>query len=159
METNMFTDPFYPTYNEIHGGLKKMADVIRASNNVTEIVAIARGGTFPGLILSHMLGVPMHVVHFSSKNGNGDNRNHTNDVMVYTPTNEILIVDDIADSGKTFRELVGIYSARYEDAGVSPTRIVTACVHYKESSEFLPDYSLHTLPADSPFVYYPYECE
>lgn len=66
------------------------------------IVGITRGGLPPAVLISQYLGVPMHALQVSLRDG-GDNAIESNCWMSEDAYNgkQILIVDDINDSGAT----------------------------------------------------------
>ena len=52
--------------------------------------------------------------------------------------NNVLLVDDLADSGKTLSEFHELY--KFIANKVKVPNIKTACLYYKTKSEFKPDY-------------------
>ena len=69
------------------------------------IVGITRGGLMPALLLSHYLDVPMHTLNVSLRDSNSSPESNlwmAEDAFGYDqPPKNILIVDDINDSGAT----------------------------------------------------------
>ncbi len=114
------------------------------------IVALARGGAIIGVVLSHMIGVPVTIVSYSSKKGKGDDRNHENDLPDLDDEN-LLIVDDLTDSGHSMLEV----TAAYTREGQRTLR--TATMYAKEGAVILSDYYWHWLPKNSPFIHFPWE--
>lgn len=115
------------------------------------VVGVARGGLIPGVIMSHMTGLPFVSIAYSSTNGAGDDRNHQN-ALPDVPGEQILIVDDICDTSLTLKEIVDHY--------VSRGKIVyTAVLHYKVRVEgkHIPDFYWKKIPEDSGWVVYPFE--
>jgi hypoxanthine phosphoribosyltransferase len=90
------------SWQQLEGAVLELARQINASGWTPEyIIGISRGGVTPANMLSQYLGIKMYVIHVSL-------RDH-----VYTESNcwlandafeseNILIVDDINDSGETF---------------------------------------------------------
>ena len=139
----------HPSYNDIEKGCARIAlDLTMNNDHQPEvIVGLTRGGLFPAVILSHMLNLPMNAVSYSSKRGAGDNRNHIN-ILPEIPSNNfesgtgrlpkdpcLLLVDDIADSGNTLKEVASEYRSRGHE-------VITAVLYWKESSIFQPDFFL-----------------
>ena len=96
----------YP-WNTIDDLVKEVAN--RAiSFKPTHIVGIARGGLVPAVMLSHRLNLPMETLGVSFR----DNRatHHTK----FKPIDDAryLIVDDINDSGTTFKVVSDIFRNR-----------------------------------------------
>lgn len=67
------------------------------------IVGITRGGAVPAVMLSQYLGLPMHTLKVSLRDGGNDNT-ESNLWMASDAHNgrNILVVDDINDTGATF---------------------------------------------------------
>ena len=96
----------YP-WNKIDDLVKEISN--RASTyKPTHIVGIARGGLVPAVMLSHRLNLPMETLGVSFR----DNRatHHTK----FKPIDDAryLIVDDINDSGTTFKVVTDIFKNR-----------------------------------------------
>ena len=71
----------------------------------TIIVGLSRGGLIPAVILSHKLGLPARPIEYSSKVGNGSGLNENNIPEWFVDAPYVIVVDDIADTGATFREI------------------------------------------------------
>lgn len=141
----------HPTYDQLHSACEEIAGAIKDQEIIIDvIVGVARGGLLPAVILSHQLDIPMAAVNYSSKAGNGDNKNHINDIAeIYGLS--ILIVDDIYDSGRTITELAAEYSDRSHT-------VYTAVLYYKENLEFpIPTFFWHPLKQDSDWIIFPFE--
>jgi len=101
---------------------------------VDTIICIGRGGYVPGTYISHKLGVSK-VYTIVTKSYNEDNTRGEFQ-LIQAPTlndedQKILIVDDIVDSGTTFKEIKKWFSVVY------PTKDVTfASLFSKEQSPF-----------------------
>lgn len=145
-----------PSWYDIEKACAKIAmEVIRAEGygsdgiHRTAIVALSRGGLVPGVILSHLLDIPVYPVSYSSKRGRGDDKNHLN-ALPHLEEN-ILIVDDICDSGWTISEV----SAHYRRS----TDVMTAALYFKEGGDasFIPDIYVHKIDRDTPWIIFPWE--
>ena len=137
------------SYQEIHDMCTDISKRVAAPDC---IVALSRGGLIPGVILSHMLSVPLVPVCYSSKRGAGDNKDHDN-VLPNIEYDTILIVDDICDTSKTLSEVVSWYKSLGK-------QIQTAVLHYKirtDPASYIPDFAGCTLPENSGWVVYPFE--
>jgi len=99
------------------------------------IFGIPRGGLIPAVMLSHRLDKPLIDWSFilDSFNGNGK---------------RMLLVDDVADKGKTIMR----YVARGRRS------FIIATLHKKVSSVVTPHYSVELVP-DDVWLTYPYEQE
>ncbi len=99
--------------------------IVKSGYQITDIYGLQRGGLIPAVMLSHKLGVPMTVNSISKTT---------------------LIVDDICDSGETFKELFKIYP-----------KSKFACLHFKpHTSHFNPDFSSNKFFSDD-WIVYPWE--
>ena len=144
-----------PSYEEIHNACVDMAEQIEIDKlNIKQVAGVARGGLLPGVILSHILKLPLLLIDYSSKGGKGDDKNHKNNIPLLSPANgPILIVDDICDSGKTLREI-------YEHYQFCNVEVYTAVLYHKllkDKQLFIPDYVWRSVPEDSGWVIFPYE--
>ena len=95
-------------------------NIVTKIPTIDSVLGIPRGGLIPAVLISHRLELP----------------------LVTLPEPHTLVVDDIADSGKTLSNAPGIY---------------TGVLHYKShTSKFKPDYSVDYLK-DSPWIHMPFE--
>ena len=98
-----------------------------------QVIGLTRGGLIPAVILSHMYNdIPVIPISYSSTDGAGDNKNHNNELPTIAQINT-LIIDDIADSGRTLHEV----SSYYMHQGAS---VQTASLYYKEGSMIQPNF-------------------
>jgi hypoxanthine phosphoribosyltransferase len=120
----------------------------------TRVVGVSRGGLPLGVALSHKLNLPLSVVGVSSYN---DETSEQESLICDTPNvifegweGNVLIVDDIADSGKTLdfllRKIVLLANRNIS--------VVTATLYYKECSIIKPDIFLETTDR---WVIFPWE--
>jgi xanthine phosphoribosyltransferase len=89
-------------YNHIQRWCNRIAmDILKTDWRPDYIVGLTRGGLVPGVILSHLLGVPMHTLKVQLRDS--DRHTETNAWMPEDVTDgkNILIVDDINDTGDT----------------------------------------------------------
>lgn len=98
----------YIKNKEYRGLVSKIGRKILTSNWEPDyVVGITRGGVYPALLLSHYLNIPMHTLNVSLRDANMSPESNlwmAEDAFGYnmeTPKN-ILLVDDINDSGETF---------------------------------------------------------
>lgn len=123
---------------QLHSLTQKLAAAIldHEKRPLEEIVAVGRGGLSVGLMLSDFLKIPICSITIQSytdikKQGE---LNVTEKLGKSIKGKRILLVDDNADSGKTFLRAIN-YLAQFH-----PTDITTASVFYKPWSTFQPDY-------------------
>lgn len=139
-----------PSYDQLHNAALTMVREARTLGWIDYVVAPSRGGLLFGVIASHKLNVPLIPIQYSSKKGNGDDKNHENILPKIPAKSTIYLTDDISDSGRTLSEIVEHYHNQ-------DVRVITSVFHYKEGAVFHPDLYFWRIPADSEFITYPYE--
>lgn len=119
-------EKFHVTWEEVEELVDFLAkQITNSTHQIDYIFGLQRGGLIPAVLLSHKLGIP----------------------MTQDPTRQnILIVDDICDSGKTFKEFF-----------VRCPNSLFACLHFKpHTSIFNPDFSSNKFFSDD-WIVYPWE--
>jgi len=153
------TDKFHeswlkPEYNEIHNACYEAAELMKVfAWRFDRIIAIQRGGMLPALILSHLLNdIPVTVISYSSKHGQGDDKQHTNELPKVFSEERVLIVDDICDSGNTLYEVKSHCESNGQFAYVF-------ALYYKRRATpiIIPDFKWRVIPEDAGWVNFPYE--
>lgn len=111
----------YYSWNQIEGAVLDLARQIQKDDWKPDyIVGITRGGAVPAILLSQYLDIPMRPLHVSLRDGHDydctsdlgmaedafgyvatDQREHEHIPFEISSTKNILIVDDINDSGAT----------------------------------------------------------
>ncbi|PPD54355.1 MAG: hypothetical protein CTY12_03425 [Methylotenera sp.] len=158
-EANMSERLYHPSYVDIQDACVGIAKQIRLYNlKIDTIVGVSRGGLVPANELSHMLNIPMTPVSYSSKRGQGDNRDHANKLPEFR-NQTILIFDDICDSGHTLEELADHYVRGSDMNGDWNNTVYTGCIYYKKRSvpAHITNFSWLTIPEDAPWVIFPWE--
>lgn len=91
----------YYSWSEINGAVVELARSIMTSDwRPDYIVGITRGGAVPAVMLSQFMGIPMHPLEVSLRDGG----NCTSDLGTAEDAfdgKKILVVDDINDQGST----------------------------------------------------------
>ena len=102
----------YVSYDEYHNLIEKLALKIHHSGwEFDNILCLARGGMRPGDILSRIFDRPLAIMSTSSYHSESGTVQGHLDLARYitTPKGEIagrvLLVDDLADSGHTLKEI------------------------------------------------------
>lgn len=115
-----------------------------------EIVAIVRGGLTLGHILSDHLRIPISLITIQSYTGikSQGELKLTAKLHASIKGKHVLLVDDVADTGKTFVRAIK-YLHRLQ-----PYEISTVSMFYKTHSIYRPDYFAETT---SKWVLFPYE--
>ncbi|MEC4748182.1 phosphoribosyltransferase [Methylomicrobium sp. Wu6] len=126
-------------WEEVYRLCRELARRLRADKvRIDMIVAIARGGYIPGRLLSDMLGIA-DLTAFKIEHYQGAAKQQA--AFVKCPLNadingrNVLLVDDVCDSGDTF--VVAVEHLR--ESGVAAS-IHTAVMQLKTVSDFVPDY-------------------
>ena len=142
----------HPTWADIQKGVGYIATkMVSAGGRPQHIIGLCRGGLIPAVMISHMLEIPVVPVSYSSKEGEGENQSYDNCLPgLGDVDSQILIIDDICDSGKTMDEVQDAYSSRGH-------HVLTAALYYKETSVWCPEFKWQIIPADSPWVIFPWE--
>lgn len=116
----------YLSWEDIDDAVTSIAHRIKISGiEINAIAGIPRGGMIPAIMLSHKMNIPFNLM-WSLVQGN------------------VLIVDDICDSGETLKKY------KYEE------NIYTATLHYKQSSVYEPTF-WYSLVQDKDWIVYPWE--
>jgi hypoxanthine phosphoribosyltransferase len=121
-------DRRFLTWNDIDRAINRIIASINSSEiKINAVGGLPRGGLIPAVMLSHRLGIPF-VSQANIKNIFGN----------------ILIVDDISDTGRTLKQF------KFEE------NIYTATLHWKQSSEYQPDY-FWEIAYENEWIVYPWE--
>ncbi len=127
----------------------------------TDIVAISRGGLLPAQYIAYKLNIPkIHCFSVSTYN-TSNTKIEDEQIDIYqkvtakfTLNNRILIVDDIADSGKTIQLCIDEHKNF-----PSAKDVKVATLHYKrEKSIIKPDYYASIVGLNT-WIVYPYDFE
>ena len=113
------------------------------------IVGVARGGLVPAVMLSHYMDIPMQSLHWSTRHNHGlENGVLTAEDIVYK---KILIVDDIVDTGRTFKEIKDHMPVDSDWCNVR-----FASLQRRHDCVFKPDYCAEIIEDDT-WQLYPWE--
>ena len=121
----MGVNKIYLTWEDVYELLDKIHE--QTKGEIKYVTGIPRGGILLAVLYSHRF----NVQYFEFKS------NHYHD---------LLIIDDIADTGDTFLNLK-------EDIKLPKT----AALHYKSTSKFKPDFFGKEVPGDFGWIVYPWE--
>ena len=142
-------------YFQLINKLEQMISV-HAQEKFDLVVGISRGGLIPALLLSEAWDVPLDIIVSSSYT----RENQQTELKLGKPSylcfsditkdSNILIVDDLCDTGKTMQVVVDLY----KEKGFNNIR--TSVLYYKRNSLFDPDYFVAGTDEDS-WIEFPYE--
>lgn len=116
------------------------------------IVGVKRGGLIPAIRLSHIFNKPLIMMSCQLRDSN-DNEVRLYEVEELPKDKNVLIVDDICDSGKTFEKI----TQKLLLNGFSS--IKTCALYYNISQDFMIDYKAQTIDriSDQRWVIFPWE--
>jgi len=105
------------------------------------IIAPVRGGLVPGVYLSHYFNVPLEPISLSLRDFKNDSVNLT----VLNKYKNILVIDDILDSGETFdilqHRFVGYsHDRQFKTETLQEIRYSTLFYNIANKFDFTPDY-------------------
>lgn len=113
---------------DINTAIERLAiNITNSEIKISAIGGLPRGGLIPAVMLSHRLNIPF-----------------VSQANVSNITGNILIVDDICDSGKTLKRF------KFED------NIYTATLHYKTTAKYEPHFWWRIAP-ENEWIVYPWE--
>jgi hypoxanthine phosphoribosyltransferase len=135
---------------------KKLASMVRESGcKIDSILGVARGGLPTATILSHQLDVEMSTIHMASYRGS-DGKKQADSVR-YSPIatidglgKNVLVVDDLTESGKTMIKLEELLKCKY---GVE--NVYTA-VLFQKGDDYTPDFFVNRV-AKTTWIELPFE--
>ncbi len=127
------------SWRDVEEGCLRIAEQIRRDGeNIDLIVGVLRGGWVPARLLSDYLGVDrIGVVEVKFYRGVGDRAERpviTQPLVVEARGKTVLVVDDVADTGKTLNTVTDFLSL------YGPRKILTATIYVKPWSIIRPDY-------------------
>ena len=115
----------YLTWKDIEDAIESIAYRIKTSNiEINSISGLPRGGLIPAVMLSHKLNIPLH--------------------SLGTVVGNILVVDDICDSGET------LHKFKHE------SNVYTATIHHKQTASVEPTFWYSLVRGDA-WIVYPWE--
>ncbi len=142
MVNTTYTEPtkFQPiSWREVEEGCAYIAEnILRDRVKIDAIIGVLRGGWIPARLLSDYLGVhEMGALEIKFYKGVGETAEKpvvTQPLIIDVRDKNILIVDDVSDTGKTLNVAVNFLSL------YGPRKILTATLYFKPWSMYRPDY-------------------
>lgn len=141
------TNKLYINWDEFHQHAKELCNKIKQSGEYDKIVAISRGGLIPAGILAYELNIRnSQAINISSYDE--DKQRADEDIEIFGNVGEVnektLIVDDLSDTGKTFR----ILRKRYPQAKY-------AAVYTKAKGQSVVD--IYARPMPDEWIVFPWD--
>lgn len=148
----MSEEQFFLSWEEFGESIDSLAEKIDSTYSPDSIVSISRGGDPIGVPLSHQLNASYGSIRARHYDGKQQRDSvQITDEMLEEVEGDIIVADDVADSGKTLKYLTEYLEGR-EDVG----EIKTATLHRKPRSRFEPDFYLEETDK---WIVYPWECD
>ena len=129
------------TWNEFEQDVRKMS-MFMVGQKFDVIFAVVKGGLPLGVKLANMYNLPLRIIQVNKSQGHIEVVSPPEGL---TPTMKVLIVDDISDSGKTLRDVLGHFHGG---------NVRTLTIHYKSGSITKPDFFVRKA---TNWVQYPWE--
>lgn len=128
-----------PTWDQMYSSLLNLSEIVKKSGFEPDlIVGVSRGGWIPARIMSDLLENPnLATLTAEFYIGIAETRKEpsiTQPVSVPVEGKKVLVVDDLADTGKSLQPV----TSHLEKQGASEVR--TATIYYKPWSITVPDY-------------------
>jgi hypoxanthine phosphoribosyltransferase len=149
----------YVTWEEYHELIEDLAVQVHESGwEFDQILCLARGGLRIGDVFSRIFPKSLAILTTSSYRENAGTTQSTLLIAEnFTSTqnrlgNRILLVDDMADSGKTIMQVIAHLRERHPEL----EEIRTGVLWQKAHSVFKPDYCVQFLSTD-PWIHQPFE--
>jgi len=146
-------------WEQYHRLIERLALQVHDSGyRFDSLLCLARGGLRVGDVISRVFEVPLSILATSSYRAAGGTEQGKLDIAEYISSTggelqgNLLLVDDLVDSGVTLAKVVEHLRRRYP----ALREVRTAVLWYKAASVARPDYFVQYLP-DSPWIHQPFE--
>jgi uncharacterized protein len=124
-------EPVVLDWETLTGIAERVAELARAGGVPDVVVGVARNGLIPAVVICHALGVrDLRSVHVTRTIADGVDADKTPEAVCRNAASlgdlagaDVLVVDDIAGSGATLRDVAGLVRA-----GAAATVRTAACV-------------------------------
>lgn len=149
------TEKAYLTWSNFDVAMSLLAETMEQhSEEFDYIVGIARGG-LPGAVrLSHVLDTDFAAIEADHYDGTDEEDDVEVGDFTEIPGGDVLIFDDVVDTGDTMRAVESIVDSMIGPGG----SVTTASLNIKESASFDPDYWVEKVDDDT-WVVYPWEVD
>ena len=147
------------TWEQIEDGVTKLAaDIKKTGTQFDSIIGISKGGLIPATMLAELLEIKT-LISFGIRSYTGY---ESGKPVVYQPFPEsyntdqsksVLIVDDLADTGKTFEDTMQAFSCHQSRAD---TQIITAALYWKPHTSHVPWHFVRQYKDDT-WLVFPWE--
>ena len=149
----------YVDWDEYHRLIERLSLAIHESGwRFDSLLCLARGGLRVGDVISRIFDMPLAILAASSYREAAGRAQGVLDIAQYITTTKdelsgnLLLVDDLVDSGVTLSRVVAHLKERYR----AVTEVRTAVIWYKACSTFAPEFYVEYLPTN-PWIHQPFE--
>lgn len=137
------------SWRNIETDVEALAEMIQKSGRkFSVIVGVSRGGLIPATLLAHKLNIQrvstIQIIGYNDKVDSGI-RTMIGDIPLSSSLSEILVVDDLSDSGATIRAIQDSYMG-----------LTYATLHYKPAGADAVDFSVREYKQED-WLVYPWE--
>lgn len=150
-------DKIHYTFDDYLCDVEAIAELVNESNFKPDvIVGILRGGDIPAVHFSHILDKPMYSFAFSTRDKKiVEERSFDKLMDIINNGNKVLFVDDINDTGQTFKQIL----IQLSNFNVKPEQYKFASLVYNKNSDIQSDYYGMVIEKvnDSPWVVFWWE--
>jgi len=137
---------------------KQLADINQQISNdrynPEVIIGPGRGAYIPGVMLSHYWNIPFEAFNWQTRDGSQKNEKHLREILNKYVHSNILLVDDINDTGTTLTE---IHNIMQEEVGYADFRVATLFSKTSSNFDSVDFYATELTPDYNPWIVFPYE--
>ena len=131
------TNKLYYSFDDLEKDLLDISSKINSSNfHIDVIIGPCRGAYIPGVMLSHLYNKPFEGFIWQTRDGNEKDVNGLKNILNKYLNKNILIIDDINDSGKTFNGIKKEIDKTINELNISQDKIKYCTLFNKIQSEF-----------------------
>jgi hypoxanthine phosphoribosyltransferase len=137
------------------------SELTLSGRKINTVIGIHRGGLVPAVMLSHLLNLPMKSLEWQTRDqGQYADIHELNRILIDCPTDEaLLIVDEIADSGKTLNDIHKQVEFVNASALAFPVKVYYGVIVQRTACRLdMPVLSAHVLDSEE-WVHFPWESD
>lgn len=151
----MEIEKLYYSFNDLERDLSDINHQMNLGHFRPDIViGPGRGAYVPGVMLSHYWGVPFKGFEWQTRDGSQKNEKHLKEILNNFVHDNILLVDDINDTGATLTEIIDVF---HSDLNLSDLRVATLFNKMQSSYKDVDFYARELTLDYDPWIVFPYE--